>query len=136
MSEPADKFISSKGEGYFTFPKPDIILFRVVGHLDALLGRKFLDHVNRISATNRHIHAFCDWPEMTGYDSDVRSMFTQWVAGNRSKVTVHILAGSKLVSMGVSVANLALGGALIGYTNRTSFDASLRSVKMGLSGVK
>jgi hypothetical protein len=38
--------------------------------------------------------------------------------------------------MGVSVANLALGGVLIGYTNRTAFDAAMRTIKMGLGGVR
>ena len=49
---------------------------------------------------------------------------------------MHILVGSKIVSMGVSVANLALGGSLVGYTNRTAFEAALRSTRMGLGGLK
>lgn len=136
MSEPVDRYNSGKGEMTISLPKPDIVVCKGVGHLDKIMGRKFLDVVEKVSATNRQFNAFCDWAEMNGYDSEVRNMFTQWVAGNRTRVAVHILVGSKLVSMGVSVANLALGGSLVGYTNRTSFDAALRSARIGLSGIK
>lgn len=108
------------------------MLLRITGHLDQPMGTFILDAVNRFAAANKRINIFCDWAETTGYASDVRSAFTQWVASNRSKVTFHLLVGSKIVAMGVSVANLALGGILVVYTNRASFDAAFRACKMGL----
>jgi len=136
MTDQVDRFVSGKGECEISSPKPNIVLFKVKGHLDKIIGRRFLDIVDQVAASNSHFDAFIEWSEMTGYDSEVRSMFTQWVAGNRTRTTVHILVGSKRVSMGVSVANLALGGSLVGYTSRAMFDAALRSAKMGLSSIK
>lgn len=132
MPEQVDRFTSSRGEVQTELPKPDVVILRITGHLDRPMSNHVIDILNRVAAGIKRLNVFCDWAEMTGYESDVRSTFTQWVASNRSRVTFHLLVGSKLVSMGVSVANLALGGILVGYTNRASFDAALRSTKMGL----
>ena len=136
MTEQHDHFVSGKGESIMSTPKPNVVYFQVTGHLDKTIGRRFLDLVDRVVAVQSHFHAFCDFADTTGYDSEVRTMFTQWVASHRIRTTVHILVGSKIVSMGVSVANLALGGSLIGYTSRAIFDAAFRSAKMGLAGMR
>jgi len=133
MSEQADRYTSSRGEALTSLPKAEVMLLKITGHLDRPMGLHVLDIATKAAVGTKRLHIFCDWAEMTGYESDVRSAFTQWAATHRSKVTFHLLVGSKLVAMGVSVANLALGGILVGYTNRTSFDAALRSTKMGLS---
>ena len=136
VPEVLDQYSSAKGESLLTAPKADMVLFKVVGHLDKTMGRRTLDLVEKAAIPHRIFYLFCDWAEMNGYDSEIRNMYTQWIASNRSRLKVHILVGSKLVSMGVSVANLALGGSLIGYTNRTAFEAALRSTRMGLGGLK
>ncbi len=133
MSEQVERFTSSRGEAQIAAPKPDVVMLKVTGHLDRPMGLRIIDTLNKIVPATKRLHVFCDWAEMTGYESDVRSAFTQWVASHRAKVTFHLLVGSKLVAMGVSVANLALGGILVGYTSRASFDAALRSTKMGLN---
>lgn len=132
MSEQVDRYTSSRGEVQTILPKPDVVVLKITGHLDRPMGTHVIDILNRYTTGIKRLNVFCDWSEMTGYESDVRSAFTQWVASNRARVTFHLLVGSKLVSMGVSVANLALGGILVGYTNRAAFDAALRSTKMGL----
>lgn len=131
-NEQPERYTSTRGEVVTALPKADVMVLKVTGHLDRPMGLHVLDIAGRAAATVKRLHIFCDWAEMTGYESDVRSAFTQWAATNRSKVTFHLLVSSKLVAMGVSVANLALGGILVGYTNRASFDAALRSTKMGL----
>lgn len=130
--EQPDRYTSTRGEVITALPKGDVMVLKVTGHFDRQMGLHVLDIASRAVATVKRLNIFCDWAEMTGYESDVRSAFTQWAATNRAKVTFHLLVGSKLVAMGVSVANLALGGILVGYTNRASFDAALRSTKMGL----
>lgn len=132
MHDQLDRYTSTRGEILTALPKGDVMVLKVTGHLDRPMGLHVIDVASRAAATVKRLHIFCDWAEMTGYESDVRSAFTNWAATNRGKVTFHLLVGSKLVAMGVSVANLALGGILVGYTNRASFDAALRSTKMGL----
>lgn len=133
MSESTERYSSTRGEAVLTPIKADVILLKITGHLDRPMGTAILDSVTKAIPGVKRMHVFCDWAEMTGYESDVRSMFTQFVATHRTKVTFHLLVGSKLVAMGVSVANLTLGGILVGYSNRASFDAALRSTKMGLN---
>ena len=133
MSEHVETFTSSRGEATISILKADVAVLKITGHLDRHMGIHVLEIVTKQTQSTKRLHIFCDWAEMTGYESDVRSAFTQWAATHRSRVTFHLLVGSKLVAMGVSVANLALGGILVGYTNRSSFDAALRSTKMGLN---
>jgi hypothetical protein len=133
MSESTDRYTSTRGEAVVTVPKADVMVLKITGHLDRAMGLHIIECLNRTIVVPKKLHVFCDWAEMTGYESDVRSSFTQWVATHRSRVTFHLLVGSKLVAMGVSVANLTLGGILVGYSNRASFDAALRSTKMGLN---
>ena len=135
MSDELEKYSSGKGESTVWAPKPDILVWKVTGHLDKVMGERFLVVLNRVTAATRYLYAFLDWAEMTGYDSQVRSTYTQWMATNRNRIKAHVLVGSKIVSMGVSVANLALGGSVVGYTNRAMFDAAQRSTRMGLSNV-
>lgn len=131
-----DQYKSDKGESQVASLKPNLVVFKVIGHLDKAIGRRTMAAVEKAMGQQRPFHLFCDWAETTGYDSEVRSMFTQFVATNRLRLKLHVLVGSKIVSMGVSVANLALGGILIGYTNRTAFEAVLRSTRMGLADLR
>lgn len=138
MVEQTEHFTTSKGEAMCTIARADVLVIKVTGHLDRPMGDFIVARVNRLFDGNkgRITSYFCDWSETTGYDSEVRTLFTQWVATHRNHVKFHLLVGSKIVSMGVSVANLALGGALTGYTNRPAFDAALRSARMGLTTMK
>ena len=138
MADQVERFDSGRGQAETQVLKPDVIYLKVTGHLDKATGAFALGNVQKMAAAARggRITVFCDWADMSGYDSEVRATFTQWVASNRTTVKFHLLVASKIVSMGVSVANLALDGVLIGYTNRTAFDAAMRTIKMGLGGVR
>jgi hypothetical protein len=65
-----------------------------------------------------------DFWDMQTYDSQVRVGWTGWCTKHRADLDgLHILLRSKLVAMGVTVANLALGGLITVHTERTKFDA-------------
>ena len=70
---------------------------------------------------------FFDWERMSGYDPECRKSMTSWTLARKADVAcVHILVKSKLVAMGVSVANMALGGRTItAYTSRVKFEHAL-----------
>lgn len=133
MSEHVERYTSIRGELLIHIPKADVFILKITGHLDDPMGAHVIDMLEKALSTTKRLHLFCDWAEMTGYESEVRAAFTSWAGANRNRVTFHLLVGSKLVAMGVSVANLALGGILIGYASRAAFDATLRSIKMGMS---
>ena len=78
------------------------------------------------------LHTFWDLRELTNYHSDVRVYSTNVLLAHRSRLTsVHTLSTSKIVAMGVSVANLALGGIITNHKTAASFESAVRGVLMG-----
>jgi hypothetical protein len=75
---------------------------------------------------------FYDLWELESYESELRKQMTSWVMERRSLVAeMHVLLRSKLVSMGVSVANLALGGIITTHTQRAPFQKAFDRVLAG-----
>jgi hypothetical protein len=71
------------------------------------------------------VWGFHDWLDMTGYDSASRIDLTSWVLKNRAKSRLCIGLRSKLVAMGVSVANLALGNMIETFSSSAQLEAAL-----------
>jgi hypothetical protein len=109
-------------------PARNAVAHKVTGHLHIEGARVILASIERIIRWGNSYVAFNDWYEMDGYDSQSRLVMTDWVVSSRSKFSaIHILLHSKLVSMGVSVANLAVGGLLSTYTSPRSFNEVMRA---------
>lgn len=64
-----------------------------------------------------------DFWDMPTYDSGMRVQMTDWGKKHRSDTKYYVCTKSKLVLMGLSVANLALGGILNVHEKRPEFDA-------------
>jgi len=72
------------------------------------------------------IIGFHDWWGMDGYDTATRQQLTAYVGKILKYVKgVHLLAQSKLVVMGINVANLVLHQALHAYRERLAFEQAL-----------
>lgn len=71
------------------------------------------------------VAGFHDWFQMTGYDSGSRIDLTNWVMGHRTESRLFIGTRSKLVAMGVSVANLALGNMIESHSSPATLEAAL-----------
>lgn len=98
-------------------PATDVLVMRLWGHLDLDLVERVIAIVEtRLAITGRRFETFNDWSELTSHDTQARVRFTSWVQEVRDRFeAVHILTRSRLVSMAVAVANLALDGFLITY---------------------
>ena len=98
--------LSGYGEGRFADP--------IIAALDeALTGRG-------------PVLFFLELSTMENYDSTLRTRLTAHISQNRPRITgVHVLARSRLVAMGVAVANLALGGMITNHENLAAFQAAL-----------
>jgi hypothetical protein len=125
----------SDGRGIITlrYPAPHVELIRCEGyarseHIDEVLASR-----ERIVRTHGKLAIFDDLEDLRGYDSDVRTKLTAWSRENRPKIVAfHILVRSKIVAMGVSLANMAIGGAIVAHTRRADFEAALaREVRGG-----
>lgn len=71
-----------------------------------------------------HFHA------MGSYDSKLRVEMQGWASTRTKEVEVYVLSQSKLVTMGVSVANLAVGGIIKAYSKPEEFNRECQ--KFGL----
>ena len=109
------------------FPARTVALHRVVGHADLPIATLIAAHLEEhMAMTKAPVTIFDDFDEVTGYDSDTRLRMTEWTRDNDSVVSgVHILFRSKLVAMGVSVANLALQGSIRSYDDGSKFYKAL-----------
>ena len=87
---------------------------RVRGHLDVAIIDDILRLADRRLADGVTIELYLDWEAAASYDSRARSNATRWLITHRDRVArVYVVAGSRMLAMGVSVAEMAL--ATVGY---------------------
>ncbi len=112
------------------FVAPGVLWMRFVGFGDAAFVPTILAWRTRLLAQQpQGAILFDDMERTTGYAAEARSALTHWVRTNRKSLGgIHILTHNRLVAMGVSVANLALGGFLTAYTDPAAFSAAVKRV--------
>jgi len=100
------------------------------GHLEDRHVDLFLAYSeDRIRLASGKLAVFHDWLEMTGYDSSCRKRITEWTVKNLAHYAeVHVALRSKIVAMGVQVANIALGGLVHTHKNLASLEAAMMNV--------
>ena len=100
--------------------------FIVVGHGDAVLARAMIVEGTRLAASGRAI-AFHDWSALRTYSTEARQLSTEWILAQRHNLEfITIFVSSSIVSMGVNVANMALGGFIRATTDADAFATMLR----------
>jgi hypothetical protein len=101
-----------------------VVLVSARGHLDSESGKRIaLVVLEFLQLRPRHL--FFDVGDLASYHPDVRRDLTQlFLDEKQSVLSLHVLARSKLVRMGVSVARLALP-ALVAYSEGGSFNRAL-----------
>src|SRR5262245_37571982 len=94
--------------------QPDVRVYstRVSGHLSIGLAQRIIDYVDPLFEQGS-VLGFHDWFMMTGYDSASRNQLTAWSLRRSALAQINIGSRAKLVSMGVTVAALALGDRVL-----------------------
>lgn len=102
----------------------------IVGHGGAEFGPALIRRQDAQLAEAGSLNLFYDFSGMPTYDSELRVACTKWIQAHASFVPkIHVVVRSKMVAMGVSVANLALGGIIQTYTQRTgAFEKALANL--------
>lgn len=120
---PNVSFKTATGDVSVTVYGQRLVATRVTGRLHADFLTRFMAPIDRIMVSGQRVIVYHDWEHLTGYDSEARVRLTTWATQFFKEIeAVHILTGSKIVHMGVSVANLALRGMITSYTNRHRFE--------------
>lgn len=116
------------GKMTYEFPAPGIVLNVMTGHFATDLADFCIAGWTEGLKQHPPLIMFCNWEAMTGYDPDCRRRLTDWHKQHAKDIEKgHILLKSKLVAMGVSVANMVLGGSAIEtYSNKTKFEMAMR----------
>jgi hypothetical protein len=105
---------------------PTVVLVSAQGHVDSESGKR-IDATIAELLRMRPRHLFFDMGEVQSYHPDVRRDLTQlFLDQKQSVLSLHVLARSKLVRMGVSVARLALR-ALVAHSNAGTFNRALNA---------
>ena len=99
---------------------------RVTGHLSIGLAQTIIDYVDPLFVKGA-VLGFHDWFQMTGYDTASRNQLTAWSLRRSSLAQINIGTRAKLVSMGVTVAALALGERVLRrFGSETALEAAFQ----------
>ena len=91
----------------------------------------------RIRRYSGKLFVFHDWRELTGYDSMTRVRLTAWsVAHRQSYQEVHLAVRSRIIAMGVQVANVAVGGIMRAHSGVATLEVELaRALRIARSPI-
>jgi hypothetical protein len=104
-----------------------VLVFQIVAHGDKSFVAPIVAGFER-SLRVGPSQMFVDVELMTSYDTDLRIEVTAAMARERKRIgCLHILVRSKIVAMGVSVANLALGGIMTIHGSAPPFQQALQA---------
>jgi hypothetical protein len=107
------------------------LCFTTVGPFDAAAGYFALAHTRAVLAEiGDGFTGLYEWSRVTGYASDVRVEATRYFRELRPRFHAAVfLTSSPLVSMGINVANVALGGFLFATSDLATFQARLQAAR-------
>jgi hypothetical protein len=116
-------------------PSPALLLFHMVGHGNEGFATPLLAEFDRLTAGGKRIHLFGDLGRMNDYDSMLRIRCTDHFRARLSSFeSLHVHVASRLVTMAVSVANVALNGIITMHSSSLSFKRAI-DTQIALQGV-
>ena len=120
--------------GSVTLVVPKMVVIAIHGQIPESMAAPIASALEAHVVAHDEIWTFWDLEFLVQYHSSLRVLCTQVLWKHRKKVrSVHAFAKSKLVRMGVAVADLALGGIITTHATRAPFAAALEKVKRQLA---
>ena len=108
-------------------PAPGVLYTRAVGIATPTHIARLKEVFDLVAACHHPVESFHDWSHCRSRSlTEAREILTEWSLSHRQFVErAHILVSSPITQMGLHVANLAVGGYLIAYSRRQSFERAL-----------
>lgn len=105
-----------------------IFCSRAHGFVDGVAIKMLIDYTEqRIAEQGNKLLVFHDWVETTGYEPSARVPLSRWMFEHRRYYeAIHLAVRSRLVAMGASVVNLAIGGFMKSHTSALAVDTEMR----------
>lgn len=101
----------------FTSPRGTVVFFRtesnclenvIWGHMDLPVATRLQAEFDALRRAHGEFRGFHYWPHAPSYDSDYRHSWMEWLGKqNGALKETHFFTSSRLVKMGLSVANIA-----------------------------
>jgi len=138
LGPPRYQLTTEDGSSYTLYvPAKSVGVGVVTGHGTAEIARAMIAQVNILFAQEGTLAVFADFSEMKSYTTETRVLLTDWTKTKLPKIRMlHLCVRSKIVAMGVSVANMALRSSIQMYTVRARFDAALQMEIDRVQGLK
>lgn len=125
---------TARGSLSVTMLSPRATLFVAQGHLCDVLAGALVEEGTRLAALGG-VHAFHDWSQVRSYASEARERCTSFMLRHRHAFAhVTLFVSSPVVAMGVSVANLALGGIMTAVTDPAAFARAVEQARGSRTG--
>lgn len=119
----AETFEDRQGSLSFVVPYPGLVRMTVEGRASGPMSQRIVQLLENALERHQQLVVFDDWERATGYESEVRIRLTDWTDRHQQRIPeTHVLAGSKLVSMGLAVAAIVLRKPLQVHPTRPSFE--------------
>jgi hypothetical protein len=107
---------------------PRVYMSEVSGLMTRPMSQLLMRRAEPLYTGSDRVHGFHNWFGMTNYDSICRVELTKWVLSHRAQTDLHIGLHSRMVAMGVAVANLALDSLIRVHNEPKALEAALLSV--------
>ena len=106
-------------------PAPGVVVQRLAGRAEVDVAKAATGELDAVLRECSEITLFDDFDELVSFTAATRAWVVSWTRANIDKHrAIHVLVSSKLVSMGVTVASVALRGVR-SYSERARFEAAL-----------
>jgi len=117
-------FRDSGGE-LFARQQQGMVEFRAVGHLSRGMAERMSEFSASFLGGTSPRFWFADWTALASYDLDARLGLTAWFDRHHARFAeFHILSASRLINIGISVAQERLGDGLTAHTERAVFESA------------
>ena len=107
---------------------PRLYMTEVRGLMTQPMSQLLMKQAEPLYAIGGKVHGFHNWFAMDNYDSVCRVELTGWVLGHRAQTGLHIGLRSRMVAMGVAVANLALGSLIQVHNEPRALEEALEAL--------
>lgn len=104
-----------------------VVHFMLAGHGQGEFAAPIMERWDGAARQSSKVTLLLDFWDMPTYDSKLRIDLTGWARKHFSQVDrVHLIARSKIVIMGATIANIALDGIITIYQQRAPFDGIVK----------
>lgn len=126
LEDGTDVWTTERGEVRAAVRAPGVVVLEVIGHSDERTYPLMIAKVEQEIAAGRQVSWFGDYERMTSFDPGVRALLAKFTKDNRKHFAViGILLRSRLVALGVAVANVMVGGFIKVFTARRAYERAL-----------